>query len=445
MLSVDKSLADTEYVFYSLKSIKIEDAGYSRHIKYLKRKKLAVPKSLTDQKRIAKVLSLCEQLIAWRKESMTLLDDYLEAVFLEMFGDPRTNEKEWPKKKISSIAESRLGKMLDKKKISGNYLKPYLGNSNVQWFEFDLDNLKKMDFNEKDQVEFRLQQDDILMCEGGEIGRCAIWKSEIEDCFFQKALHRIRVKREYIRPEYFVYYFYFLANYGGLAKYTGTSTISHLTSITLNKIEIPIPLLNLQTKFTETVEKANRLKSQLKEVLYEYQNLYSSISQRAFKSELDLSKIEIDEDQEAEREQFEQIDRHEPELKKEFDKKGIPKQAGKRTQKINIRNLSFQEYLGIPDDAVSDSDKWIFEFTEMDEFYQFLLKEKFSQQSFQYSDVVESFQNFFVEEGEMDFDHSKWKDILFKYLDAKPPLIEQEFDEKTGTIKIKLTDEAFEA
>ena len=183
------------FYYYFLKSIKIVDKGYSRHFKYLKEKKLPVA-DYPDQLHIANILSKAENLIAQRKESIRLLDEFLKSTFLEMFGDPIANKKKWNLLQVSDYGESRLGKMLDGKKIIGNNLKPYLRNSNVLWFGFKLDDLLEMDFDEKDRVEFSLKNGDILMCEGGEIGRCAIWKDELEECYFQKAIHRIRLNKE---------------------------------------------------------------------------------------------------------------------------------------------------------------------------------------------------------------------------------------------------------
>ena len=85
--------------------------------------------------------------------------------------------------------------MLDAKQQTGKYSYPYLANFNVQWFNFNVDNLNQMDFNEAEQKEFELRDGDLLVCEGGEIGRCAVWHNEIQPCFFQKALHRVRCNR----------------------------------------------------------------------------------------------------------------------------------------------------------------------------------------------------------------------------------------------------------
>jgi type I restriction enzyme S subunit len=244
------------------------------------------------QKNIANILGKAENLISQRKQSIALLDEFLKSTFFEMFGDPVRNEKGWRLLQISEYGKSRLGKMLDGKQIIGNNLKPYLRNSNVQWFGFKLDELLEMDFDEKDKLEFSLKYGDILMCEGGEIGRCAIWRAQLQDCYFQKAIHRIRLNKEIALPEYFVYMFQFYASIGGLKKYMGAATISHLTGENLKKLKLPIPSIELQSEFAQIVEKTETLKVQYQSSLQELENLYGSLSQRAFRGELNLKNEE---------------------------------------------------------------------------------------------------------------------------------------------------------
>jgi len=81
----------------------------------------------------------------------------------------------------------RLGKMLDKAKNTGQ-LRPYQRNTNVQWQRFDLSDLKEMRLEDNELDEYEVLPGDLLVCEGGEPGRCAIWNGEIEKIHFQKAL-----------------------------------------------------------------------------------------------------------------------------------------------------------------------------------------------------------------------------------------------------------------
>lgn len=280
------------YRFLQTKSEYLKRKATGATIMHINRKsleQLEIPElDFSDQLHIANLLSKAENLISLRKESIRLLDDFLKSTFLEMFGDPIANKKKWKSLQVSEYGESRLGKMLDGKKIIGNNLKPYLRNSNVLWFGFKLNDLLEMDFDEKDRIEFSLRHGDILMCEGGEIGRCAIWRGELEECYFQKAIHRIRLNKNIALPEYFVYMFWLYTMNGGLNKYMGAATISHLTGEKLKKMKLPIPPKELQTQFAKIVEKTEALKTQYQQSLQELDDLYGSLSQRAFRGEITI-------------------------------------------------------------------------------------------------------------------------------------------------------------
>ncbi|WP_287130246.1 restriction endonuclease subunit S [Candidatus Cyanaurora vandensis] len=85
-----------------------------------------------------------------------------------------------------------LGKMLDAKRITGRYLIPYLRNRDVQWDRILIRVLPVMDFKPEEYARYTLKKGDLLVCEGGQVGRCAFWNEEIPVCGFKKALHRVR-------------------------------------------------------------------------------------------------------------------------------------------------------------------------------------------------------------------------------------------------------------
>ncbi len=97
---------------------------------------------------------------------------------------------DWPRKRLGDVADLCLGKMLDQKKNKGEP-RPYLANINVRWGEFDLVDLRQMRFEEGEMERYGLRLGDIVMCEGGEPGRCAIWKDQKPDMVIQKALQRV--------------------------------------------------------------------------------------------------------------------------------------------------------------------------------------------------------------------------------------------------------------
>ena len=244
-----------------------------------------------DQIHIANLLSKAENLIAQRKESIRLLDEFLKSTFLEMFGDPVRNEKGWEKVDCDSLFHMKLGKMLSAKNYTGDSLMPYLRNVNVKWGEIDLSDVKEMDFTKKEIELYSLKAGDILVCEGGEVGKTAILKNDLDGYCFQNALHRLRVKdKTKINAQYFYWVMFLGVKNGMISKHTIAVTIAHFTMEKFKKLKIPVPPIELQTQFAQIVEKTEALKTQYQQSLQELENLYGSLSQKAFRGELELSK-----------------------------------------------------------------------------------------------------------------------------------------------------------
>jgi type I restriction enzyme S subunit len=171
----------------------------------------------------------------------------------------------WPTKKIGELFDVQLGKMLNEKAKHGN-LFPYLANFNVRWGAFDFSRLNEMAFSEKEQQKFSLHPGDMLMCEGGEIGRCAIWVGADRPIFYQKALHRLRPLSEHIKAEFIYYYMQYIASKGELPKLVGETSIAHLTREKLLCLRVPTPHLSEQIAITDllstwdaAIEKTERL------------------------------------------------------------------------------------------------------------------------------------------------------------------------------------------
>lgn len=184
----------------------------------------------------------------------------------------------WIVKKLGDISDMCLGKMLDKEKNQGHY-QPYLANINVRWGGFDLKSLSKMRFEEKEEERYGLKYGDLIICEGGEPGRCAIWKDEMPKMKIQKALHRVRMNDNY--NPFFVYYRFLLAGRSGeLSKHFIGSTIKHLTGIGLKQVEFEYPSLAIQNQIAavlssidQKIEINNRINTELEamaKTLYDY-------------------------------------------------------------------------------------------------------------------------------------------------------------------------------
>ena len=266
---VDESIVSKEYLCYFMRS----NAYYTKLLgsvtgttrKRISRKNLGnieleiPPKE--EQTDVVSQLECLINVINSRNKELQLFDNLIKARFVEMFGDVIHNSKKWQVCLFAEITSSRLGKMLDAKQQTGRNSYPYLANFNVQWFRFNLENLNKMDFDEKDRAEFELREGDLLVCEGGEIGRCAVWHNELQPCFFQKALHRVRCNHQIILPDYLAWWFRYNCDYGGFSALAGAkATIAHLPGAKLKQLQVAVPPMELQEQFAVFVAQTDKSK-----------------------------------------------------------------------------------------------------------------------------------------------------------------------------------------
>ena len=157
---------------------------------------------------------------------------------------------------LNDIAESDLGKTMNKGQNSGE-LVPYLCSINVYWNKIDLSKIKQAQFTEIELAKYLLQKNDLLICEGGDIGRAAIWDIN-ETIYYQNALHRVRFYGK-IFPKFFLYMLSLYKALGLLDKKSKGMTIKHFTKSALNNIVIPLPPLLEQKRIIEKIEQLMQL------------------------------------------------------------------------------------------------------------------------------------------------------------------------------------------
>ena len=288
-LTVNEDICAQEYLWHVLsgKVDELNSKGTGSTFKAINKKTLSETEiplpPIDEQRKIAAVLDKVSDLIAKRHQQLDKLDEMVKARFVEMFGDVIQNTKLWPQYIFSDITTSRLGKMLDAKQQTGMCQYPYLANFNVQWFRFELDNLNEMDFNEADRIEFELRDGDLLVCEGGEIGRCAVWHNEIQPCYFQKALHRVRCKKEIVLPDYLAWWFKYNCDNKGFAAIEGAkATISHLPGAKLKALLVSVPPIEQQKQFAIFVEQTGKTKTTISRSLEKLETLKKALMQEYF-------------------------------------------------------------------------------------------------------------------------------------------------------------------
>ena len=153
--------------------------------------------------------------------------------------------------RLGEIGVSELGKTLNSNKDTGE-LTPYLCSINIHWTCINLEEVKKTRFTKEEQRKYILLKNDLLVCEGGDIGRCFIWDLPIP-MYYQNALHRIRFYNE-INPFFFKFAIEYYKNIHILDKYSKGVTIKHLTKTALHSICFPLPPLLEQRRIVEKIE-----------------------------------------------------------------------------------------------------------------------------------------------------------------------------------------------
>ena len=186
----------------------------------------------------------------------------------------------WEYKKLGEVASSELGKTLNRSKDTGK-LYPYICAVNVLWDMIDLTILKHAFFEKEEIDRYSVRKGDLLVCEGGDTGRSAIWEKE-EPVLYQNALHRVRFTTE-MEARFAMYCLWHLKNNGQIdQKYSKGVTIKHLVKSSLLSIELPVPPLSTQRSIVSELDKINELIRLKKEQLKDYDNLAQSIFYEMF-------------------------------------------------------------------------------------------------------------------------------------------------------------------
>ncbi len=236
---------------------------------------LPVP-PLPEQRKIAGVLGVVQRAIEQQERLLQLTAELKKTLLHQLFtqglrGEPQkqteigTVPESWEVVRLDSMFRIQQGKQVSKKNRVGENQHPFLRTKNVFWGRLDLSDLDEMHFTEAEERRLTLEPGDLLVCEGGDIGRTAIWNGELSGCYYQNHLHRVRaINRENTEPAFLMYWLWYAFELGRL--YFGRGNVTTIPNLSQSKLaELPIPNFQLDEQ-KEIVSALNALST--KETLH---------------------------------------------------------------------------------------------------------------------------------------------------------------------------------
>jgi type I restriction enzyme S subunit len=198
----------------------------------------------------------------------------------------------WATAKLGHRYEVLLGKMLDARKVSGDHLGRYLRNTDVQWDRINEDGLPEMDFRSHERERYSVRKGDLIVCEGGEIWRCAIWSRDYP-CFYQKALHRLRPRHSAEDVPRFMFYHLFLAvTQERFIAGSEKATIAHLPAESFRQYRFTFPTREEQQAIVDVLDaktmKFDELEAKAQELIEFLQDRRTALISAAVTGKIDV-------------------------------------------------------------------------------------------------------------------------------------------------------------
>ena len=192
--------------------------------------------------------------------------------------------EEWEVVRIGDVFEVKQGKQLSsKEKADGKVRKPFLRTSNLLWGKVDITKVDEMPFTKEEFNKLKLQENDIIVCEGGAIGRTALYRGEVKECAYQNHIHRLRSKDRNVENLFFVLWMEHAIKQKRMYIHQGNvTTIPNLSQSRLKNFDIPLPPLPEQHRIAAVLSAVQDAKEKTGAVIAAAKSLKKSLMRHLF-------------------------------------------------------------------------------------------------------------------------------------------------------------------
>lgn len=258
------------------------------NLPFIKNLEIELP-AIEEQKRIVSLLDQADALRRKRKESMELLDQYVQSVFMEMFGDPVVNPHGFS---ITELQTCYKGKDATRCGPFGSALKkqdycekgiPVWTMENIKGMTFDPTGYLHVSENKyAELIQYKTQNGDIIISRAGTVGKMAIIETSDDRSIISTNLIKLSLDEKKLLPLYFVSLMFFCSKRLARLKTGKEGTFTHMNTGVLNSIKFPLPPIDLQKKFASLFTEINSIKKTMQAQLFEFDNQFNSLMQKAF-------------------------------------------------------------------------------------------------------------------------------------------------------------------
>ncbi len=281
--------------FLLFKAKFLEDQARRTSIKAIKPsllRSLEIPDlRLEEQRRIAAILDKADDIRCKRERTLAMVEKTVDAAFLDLFGDPAANPKNWPESALDTLGIVQRGLQDSWKRYELPLQKPCLRAANVSRNGLALAYVEMTGLTAAEFERMRLQSGDVLIAERhgtpDEIGQAMVWDGSISECVHQNHLIRFRADKSIVLPDYVSR---MLNSKGGQRRLIAACRVmlgfNSISTGRLKELAIPVPTLELQQRFACIIRKYRALADKMECGKSEVVNLFASLSHRAFRGEL---------------------------------------------------------------------------------------------------------------------------------------------------------------